>query len=188
MNYLKVSFRVNNFAVWLTGLPGSGKSTIANKLSELLEKYNIGTYILRMDEMRKYVTPDPKYTDMERTIVYNAFTFTAKVLVEHNQNLIMDATGNLRKYREPAKKFIPNFSEIYLKCPQDIAISREKKRSDTKGAPEDIYDKAEKGKATTVPGVQTDYEEPVNPDLVIDTVKMTPSESARKIYQTLLKH
>lgn len=176
------------FAVWLTGLPGSGKSTIAEKLREVLKENDIDGYILRMDEMRKYVTPDPKYTDMERSIIYNAFSFTAKMLVEHGTNVIMDATGNLRKYRELAKQIIPDFMEVFLKCPQDVAISREKKRLDTRGAPKKIYKKAEEGEAKTVPGVQTAYEEPINPDLVVNTVELEPTESARKIYQTLLKH
>jgi len=175
-----------NFAVWLTGIPGSGKSVISEALKKLLNNNGIDIYILRMDEVRNYVTPDPKYSDEERQLIYNAFAYMAKLLVEHGVNVIMDATGNLRKYRELALKIIPNFFQIYLKCPLDVAIKRETNRKDTKKAPENIYKKALEGKAETVPGLQIEYEEPLHPDLIINTNKTGIEESAEKIFSMLV--
>jgi len=152
--------KLESFAIWLTGLPGSGKSVISESLKQILEEHRILSQILRMDEMRKYVTPEPKYTDEERQLIYNAFSFTAKLLVENNINVIMDGTGNLRKYRALAKEIIPNYLEIYLKCPLDVAIKREIKRKDTKDAPENIYKRAKKVETRTVSGLQVEYEEP----------------------------
>lgn len=173
------------FAVWLTGLPGSGKSVISEKLQELLKDHRILTQILQMDVMRHYVTPDPQYTDKERQLIYNAFSFSAKLLVDNEVKVIMDGTGNLRKYRALAKKIISNYLEVYLKCPLEIAQEREKHRSDMKGAPEEIYDRAEKGHTETVPGVQVEYEEPLVPDLIVETNILGIEECAYKIFSEI---
>ncbi|MGM0470050.1 MAG: adenylyl-sulfate kinase, partial [Promethearchaeati archaeon] len=159
------------FVIWLTGLPGSGKSVISDALKNILNNNGIDAYILRMDEVRDYVTPEPKYTDEERQLIYNAFAYMAKLLVDQGVNVIMDATGNLRKYRDLALKIIPNFFMIYLKCPLDVAMEREAKRQNTKNAPENIYKKAIEGEAENVPGLQADYEEPKDPAFIIRTDK-----------------
>lgn len=174
------------FAIWLTGLPGSGKSVISDALKNILNNNGIDAYILRMDEVRDYVTPEPKYTDEERQLIYNAFAYMAKLLVDHGVNVIMDATGNLRKYRDLALTMIPNIYITYLKCPLDVAMEREAKRQNTKKAPENIYKKAMEGKAETVPGLQTEYQKPLHPDLIINTDKNGIEESAEKIFSLLV--
>jgi adenylylsulfate kinase len=178
--------KIEPFAVWLTGLPGSGKSVISERLNHLLKEEGIESQILRMDKMREYVTPEPKYTDDERQLIYNAFAYSAKLLVENDINVIMDATGNRRKYRSLAKEIIPNFSEIFLNCPLEVAMKREMNRKDTKNAPQDIYERAQKGETETVPGLQVEYEEPLKPDLVINTHKYQINECAKQIISFLL--
>jgi len=175
------------FAVWITGLPGAGKSVTAEALKKLLEKNNISVEILRMDEMRNIVTPKPKYTDEERQLVYNSFCYVAKKLTENSINIIMDATGNKKKYRKLAKEILKNFIEVYLKCPLKIAIEREMERKETKAAPEDIYEKAMKAESSTVPGIGSEYEEPKNPDLIVESDKLNIQESAQKIYEKIKK-
>ncbi|MHA1410010.1 MAG: adenylyl-sulfate kinase [Candidatus Odinarchaeia archaeon] len=170
------------FAIWITGLPGSGKSVISEKLKQILDEKGICAQILRMDDMRKIVTPTPKYTDEERQLVYNAFTYTAKILTDNGINVIMDATGNLRKYRELAKKIIKNFMEVYLKCPLKVAIERESQRKDTRSAPKNIYKKGLSGESSTVPGLQSSYEPPVSPALVLESDKLSVDECANRIY------
>ena len=175
------------FAVWLTGLPGSGKSVTAEKLEELLKRDDINAYILKMDSMRKHVTPDPQYTDEERQLVYNAFSYAASLLTDHRVNVIMDATGNLRKYRALAKELINNFMMVYLSCPLKVAIEREIERKDTKEAPEEVYEKALQGESETVPGLQSEYEPPEHPDLEVNTNKLSVEEVAREIKQEITK-
>lgn len=177
----------DTFAVWLTGLPGSGKSVISDKLKDLLYQKGINTQILRMDKMREYVTPKPKYTDEERQLIYNAFAFSAKLLVDNDINVIMDATGNLRKYRALPKKIISNYYEIHLKCPLEVAMKREMERTDTKEAPKNIYKRAIEGETETVPGLQVEYEEPLEPDLVVETDKYDINECAQQIITIILK-
>ena len=144
---------MSGIAIWITGLPGSGKSTVADEIKRLHPEF----IILRMDELRKVVTPYPTYSESERDIVYRALVYLARRLTEANHNVIIDATGNLRKWRELARQLIPQYAEIYLRCPIDICIERERRRTDTHEAPKDIYQKGSEG--WPVPGMTAPYEE-----------------------------
>jgi len=149
--------------VWITGLPGSGKSTITDGIKKSYPDF----VILRMDEVRRLMTPQPTYSEDEREIVYRAIVYMAKILSELKHNVIIDATANRRRWRELARENIKNFAEIYIKCPIDVCQKREKERLNTHSAPKDIYKKGSQG--SPVPGVSVPYEEPLNPELVIDT-------------------
>ena len=164
-----------SWVIWITGLPGSGKSSIAIEVKKLVPE----AVILNSDELRKIVTPDPKFSGNERDYVYKALVYTAKTVSELGHKVIIDATANRKIWREIARKLIPNFFEVYLKCPLDLCMEREKTRLDTHEAPRDIYDKGRKG--SPVPGLNVPYEEPDNPDLVIDSEKLSPSVAAEKI-------
>lgn len=174
------------WCVWLTGLPGSGKSTIAKALMDKLKNNGINAQIISSDELRKVITPEPKYTEEEREIVYGAIIYIAKILTNNCVNVIIDATGNRRKYREKARKEINNFMEIYLYCPLETCIKRESKRIETFQAPRDIYKKALEGKST-VPGIGVPYEEPLNPELKINTEKLDPDACAEKILDLIVR-
>ncbi len=150
-------------ALWITGLPGSGKSTITDLLKEIHPDF----IVLRMDDVRKIITPDPSYSDSEREIVYRSLIFIAKMLTDLGHDVIIDATGNMRKWRELARRFIPKYIEVYLKCPVDLCKEREKRRRETHGAPHDIYQKGERG--WPVPGISAPYEEPLEPEIVVET-------------------
>ena len=163
--------KAKGIALWITGLPGSGKSTLADEI----KKTYPGFIILRMDEFRKIVTPKPTYSDFERDIVYRSLVYLAKIMTEQGHNVILDATGNLRKWRELARKLMPKYAEIYLKCPLEVCVKREKKRIVTHKAPKGIYMKGAKG--WPVPGVRVPYEEPKKPELVIETGKVSVRES-----------
>lgn len=158
-------------ALWITGLPGSGKSTLA----ETLRMAHPDFIVLNMDEMRKTVTPEPSYSEAERDLVYRALVYTASVLVRQGHNVLIDATGNMRKWRELARTLIPLFGEIYLKCPPELCRRREEKRIQTHGAPKDIYAKGERG--WPVPGLSAPYEEPEDPELLIEADARSLSEA-----------
>ncbi|RMD59006.1 MAG: adenylyl-sulfate kinase, partial [Nitrospirae bacterium] len=131
-----------SWVIWITGLPGSGKSTIAFHL----KKYFEDAVLLNMDEFRRFVTPKPTYSEEERDIVYRAIVYMAYILSRLGHNVIIDATGNRRRWREMAKELIgDNFYEIYLKCPLEICKERENRRLYTHGAPLGIYKKAKYG-------------------------------------------
>lgn len=167
---------MSGIALWITGLPGSGKSTIADAFRKAHPEF----IVLRMDELRKIITPEPTYSESEREIVYRTLVYLAKILTEHRHEVIIDATGNLRRWRELARALIPHYIEVYLRCPMDLCMEREKQRVETHNAPKDIYKKGAEG--WPVPGVTVPYEEPFNPEVIIDTDKI-PVEDAVAIIE-----
>ena len=166
------------FAVWLTGLPASGKSTVARALSRRLGEMGIRAQIIESDQLRRVLTPRPKYTDEERDIFYGAMVYIGALLTRNGVNVIFDATAHRRRYRERARREMGRFIEVYVKCPLDVCESR-----DTKG----LYRMARAGKITTLPGFpgQAPYEEPVDPDVVVNTDRETVEECVDKIMRRI---
>lgn len=160
---------------WITGMPGSGKSTIADEIKKKFPDF----VIVRMDDLRRIVTPSPTYSDSERDIVYRSLVYISKILSELGHSVIIDATGNLRVWRDLARRLISNFYEIYLKCSLSVCIERESSRIERHGAPEDIYKKGRAG--WPVPGITVPYEEPLNPEITIDTEKISVDEAVKII-------
>lgn len=179
---------MNGWCVWVTGLPGSGKSVVSQALHKLLKQKGIHAQLLPSDALRKVLTPKPTYSLEERDTVYQTLVYIAKLLTQNNVNVIIDATGNLRRYRENARKQIPNYIEAYLECSLNVCIERETKRKNPHQAPKQIYTRAREGKAPTVPGIGQPYEPPLNPEITINTIKNTPEQAAQKILQIILKH
>jgi adenylylsulfate kinase len=167
------------WVVWFTGLPGCGKTTIAQRVKALLSEKDISAKILQLDEIRKVITPHPKYTDEERDMVYASLAYMAKLLAEQGTNVIIDATANRRRYRDLARSLVADFAEVYIKATLDVCSARESKRR-AQFSPKDIYKKASLEKAA-VPGVNVPYEEPLAPEMVVDSEKMKPDESAQYI-------
>ena len=171
---------MGGMALWITGLPGSGKSSVADALKALHPDF----VVLRMDELRKIVTPEPVYSDAEREIVYRSLVYLAKELTDLGHAVIIDATGNKRRWRELARELIPRYAEIYLKCPVEECINRERKRQETRGAPRDIYKRG--GEGWPVPGLNVPYEEPLGPEIIVDTGQTTIQEAVSLIDNKIL--
>ena len=167
------------YVIWITGMPGSGKSRLSTALKEKVSDI----VVLRMDDLRRIVTPEPDYSEGEREHVYRTIIYTARTLYGLGHNVIIDATGNRRSWRELARQEIPDFIEVYLKCRLEVCIERERTRTETHGAPKDIYDKG--GKGAPVPGVNVPYEEPESPEIVIDTEKESLEEAVVRIMELL---
>ncbi len=178
--------KTSGWCIWITGLPGSGKSVVSRALIELLNKKGISVQMLSSDELRKTLTPKPTYSLEERDIVYATMVYIAKLLTQNGINVLIDATGNLRRYRDDARAQLPRFIEAYIECPFDVCMRREAERKETYNAPTQIYQKALQNKASsTVPGVGQPYEEPLNPDVVVKNFTLTPQESAQQIFEAI---
>ena len=135
--------------------------------------------------MRKKVTPIPKYTEEERDLLYNALVFASTLLTQNGVNVIIDATGNRRQYRDMARENIPRFMEAYARCPLEVCIRRETHRKQRYNAPTDIYKKGLQGKSATVPGINVPYEEPLNPEVTVEADKLTADQCAQQIIEVI---
>ena len=169
------------WAIWITGLPGSGKTTIAREVAHRLKDERLKR--LQLDEIRTIVTPQPTYSEQERDIVYAFLAYTAKVLTECRVNVIIDATANRRRYRDLARRLIPRFAEVYISCSLDTCVRREADRV-TEFTPSGIYEKSRAPEAA-VPGVNVAYETTEDPELTIDSERVTPTEAAEVIVQEI---
>lgn len=180
-------------AFWVTGLPGSGKTTLALAAKKEMP----GIVVLHMDEMRRVVTPEPTYSELEREWLYRSLVFTALVFTREGHDVVIDATANRRAWRDLARGLIPGFHEIYVKCPLELCREREKRRTEvaltpgpspTSGrgeagdfAPPGVYEKGEGG--WPVPGVNVPYEEPDKPELVIECDRLDAAEAGRRLVE-----
>jgi len=177
---------ITGWCVWITGLPGSGKSVVSRTLLDLLDQKEVPVQLLSSDELRKIFTPKPTYSLEERDVIYAAIVYIAKLLTQNCINVVIDATGNLRRYRDDARLQISNFVEVYLECPLDVCIQRETERREMYNAPTQIYQKALENKtSSTVPGVGQPYEVPLNPEVVVKNFALTPKEAAQQIYAVI---
>jgi adenylylsulfate kinase len=165
------------FAIWLTGLPASGKSTIVAALIPQLQSLGRPVEVLESDAVRLVLTPTPTYSREERDLFYRALAFMGARLVAHGVTVIFDATANRRAYRDFARSLIPNFIEVAVECPLELAMQR-----DYKGT----YQRGRRGESSTVPGLQEPYEAPLNPEVRVDTTKVKADEAAERI-MTLVK-
>ena len=160
------------FAIWITGLPASGKSTIVSALKPQLEGLGLTVEMLESDEVRRIITPTPTYSEAERDLFYRALAFIGQKLVAHGVNVVFDATASRRIYRDFAKSMIARFIEVSVECPLATCIERDRKGT---------YRKGQRGESLTVPGLQSPYEAPINPDLCIDTTTTSSGDAAGQI-------
>src|SRR5215207_3812667 len=106
-----------SFAIWITGLPASGKSAITAALVNLLKESNNRVTVLESDILRTFFTAQPRYDKQEREYFYGSMAFIGKVLTDCGISVIFDATANLRSYRDRARREIRNFIEVYVDTP-----------------------------------------------------------------------
>jgi len=164
------------FAIWLTGLPASGKSAIAATLRPQLEALGLRVEVLESDELRRTLTPTPTYSREERDLFYRAMAFMGSRLVAHGVTVIFDATANRRTYRDFARTLIPHFMEVAVECPLEICMARDKKGT---------YKKGLAGESATVPGLQDTYEAPLKPEARIDSARTSPEAAADLILASI---
>ncbi len=175
------------FAVWVTGLPGSGKSATAKAFLKLLKIDRASAVYLSMDTIRKKLIKNPKYSEKERDFAYRKFADIGISEFRKGRNVVFDATAHKLKYRDYARNKIANFVEVLLSCPLKICIERETNRKNAEVMKE-IYKKAMTRKRTgkmakglgKVVGIDVPYELNKNAEVVIDSSK-TDSIKAAKI-------
>ncbi|MGD8490266.1 MAG: adenylyl-sulfate kinase [Anaerolineae bacterium] len=164
------------FAIWLTGLPSSGKSTLACALQQLLAEQGMATLVLDSDQLRRCLTPNPTYTREERDAFYRALGELAERLAARGTNVLVAATAARRAYRRAARARIVRFAEVYVDAPTAVCRTRD---------PKGLWRRADEGEITTLPGAGVPYQPPRSPEVRVATSQATPEESARCIIQQL---
>jgi adenylylsulfate kinase len=165
------------FAVWITGLPASGKSTLTTALARQIRDLGVDITVLESDVLRKmFATSPSRYDEQDRDYFYGSLAFIGRVLTEHGISVIFDATANRQSYRDRARQDIPRFVEVFVECPLELCVRRD---------PKGIYRNAQEGAATNVPGVQSSYEAPQKPDVVVRGDRDDPEHAARRVIEVL---
>lgn len=157
------------FAVWLTGLPASGKSAIARALSARLHE----AALLESDVLRTQLTPHARYDEAERDFFYAALLDIGRAVMARGRPVIFDATANRRRYRDAARAAIPCFVEAYVDTPLEVCAAR-----DPKGLYRD-------NRIESLPGVRAPYEAPLAPEIVLHGDRGTPAASAERVIALL---
>lgn len=116
-----------------------------------------------------------RHSDEERETFYRSVVYIGSLLVKHGVPVIFDATANRREYRAAARSGVERFIEVHVDCPLEVCVARD---------PKGIYRRARSGEASTVPGVQTAYEPPEHPEVVVSGSGDT-SDAARAIIGAL---
>lgn len=164
------------FAIWITGLPASGKSALTLSLTAQLRSRHVHVAVLESDTLRKILTVLPQYTDDERDLFYQQMAGIGTLLTEQGISVIFDATATNRSWRQRAKQQIGRLLQVYVDCPLEVCMARD---------PKGIYRLAREGTASHVPGLQTAYEPPADPDVVVHSDVELPERAAQRVIAKL---
>lgn len=165
--------------IWLTGLSGSGKSTIASAAEKILNDQGFRTYILDGDNVRHGLSKDLGFTVADRVENIRRIAEVSKLMMEAGIIVITAFISPFRAERDMAKSLfaLEDFFEIFIDTSLKIAEKRD---------PKGLYKKARKGELPNFTGIDSDYESPIKPDLVIGTDNKTPQESAKELVDMIV--
>ena len=167
------------FVVWFTGLPGSGKTTVAKAVEEKLSNIGFKTELLDGDWVRKTINPDAGFTRDERRRHLIRVAWIARLLARNGVAVLCSFVSPYKDVRAEIRKIVEEdapFIEVYTKCSLQECIRRD---------PKGLYKKALSGEIKNFTGLDDPYEEPENPELVIDTEHDRVEENVNKVLEKL---
>ena len=168
-------------AIWLTGLPGSGKTTIAKALYPKLKELGFRAEILDGDVVRRELSPELGFTKLDREMHAKRVVYLCKLLSRNGIISIVCLISPYREFRRYARNEITinnNFYEVYVNCSLEACIKRD---------PKGLYKKALAGEIKDLTGLQDPYEEPENPEVTVNTESQTLEECVNAILDRLLQ-
>lgn len=162
--------------IWFTGLPSSGKSTIARILEKRFRQQGLRCELLDGDVIRTNLSKGLGFSREDRDLNIKRIGFVAHLLTRNDVIAIAAAISPFREVRDYNRKLIGNFVEVYVKCPVDECEKR-----DVKG----LFKKARAGEIKGFTGVDDPYEEPLHPEVILETAKESAEESADRVIRKL---
>jgi adenylylsulfate kinase len=171
-------FKHKSPVLWFTGLSGSGKSTVANHLESILFDNGVKTFILDGDNIRSGLNSDLGFSDDDRVENIRRISHVSKLFSDSGVIPIVSFISPFTEERLKAKKIIgeDNFIEVYFSTPIDVCEKRDPKK---------LYEKARMGLIKNFTGIDSLYEEPSNPDIIIDTINTSIDDCAEQIINHL---
>ena len=165
--------------IWLTGLSGSGKSTIADTLELRLFALGYNTYTLDGDNVRHGLSNDLGFTEADRVENIRRVAELAKLMADAGLIVIAAFISPFISEREYARKIIAHneFVEVFVDTPFDVCEARD---------PKGLYEKARAGQLKNFTGIDSEYQKPSNPEIVLKTVNKTPEELAEQVLEYLI--
>ena len=164
------------FTLWLTGMSGAGKSTIAEQLMAAFHAGHAKVELLDGDIVRTNLSQGLGFSQEDRNTNVRRIGFVCELLSRNGVIVVVAAISPYRAAREDVKAKIGNFLEVYVECPVEVLTSR-----DVKG----LYKKALTGELANFTGISDPYEPPENPDVVVHSDTETVSESVDRIWREL---
>lgn len=158
--------------VWLTGLPSSGKSTLARMMERLFRKWNLKVELLDGDVVRTHLSKGLGFSREDRETNIKRIGFVCSLLSRNGVIALASVVSPYKEVREYNRRLIGNYVEVYVNTPVE-----ECERRDVKG----LYKKARAGEIKNFTGIDDPYEAPVNPEVVCETSFETPEQSVDKI-------
>ena len=175
-----MSLKQNAYTVWFTGLPSSGKTTLARLLCRRLHRRGLSADVIDGDALRKGWCADLGFSRQDREQNIRRAAALARLLNEVGIVAIVALVSPFRHARAKARRHIgaSRFIEAYVRCPVKIC-----KKRDIKG----LYRLAEQGKILKLTGFSDRYESPLRPDWAMDTSRHSPAHCVRSLLETLAK-
>lgn len=160
------------FTLWLTGLPASGKSTLADLLCKEIKNFDKKVEILDGDILRNNFNTDLGFGKGDRDENIRRLIFLSKILNRNGVISIVSAISPYREMREKARVELVDFIEVFVKCPIEVCIKRD---------PKGNYKKAIANEIKNFTGISDPYEEPLHPEVIVETDQYTPDKCCEKI-------
>jgi adenylylsulfate kinase len=161
------------FVVWIEGLSGAGKTTLSREVATRLRAMGWKTEILDGDEVRHKFSPELGFNRGDREFHARRVSYVAQLLARNGVAVLVAMITPYETSRQAARSEVPNrFTEVWLKCPLETCRQRD---------PKGIYRLTEEGRVKKMTGVDDPFEEPLNPDLIVDTSNSPPAACAEKI-------